>query len=124
VPLLALAWSQPNQFAGGFDLMSLSHLGWLGMLALILGSTLLAFFLQVRAQKILQPTVASIFFLLESPLGLAFGFLLLNETLKPLQFAGAALIFFSCVIVALRPEKKEHSLSAKQTVKQKFLSLF
>jgi drug/metabolite transporter (DMT)-like permease len=106
VPLMTLAWSNPKIFTGSFNLLDLSNLGWIGLMALILGSTLLAFFLQIRAQKILHPTIASIFFLLESPLGLAFGFLLLQETLQPLQFVGAALIFVSCSLVSLWPEKK------------------
>jgi drug/metabolite transporter (DMT)-like permease len=64
----------------------------LGVLSLCIGSSLLAFFLQVRAQKHLSNSTASMVSLLESPFAAAFGVMLLSETLGPLQVLGAMLI--------------------------------
>lgn len=74
--------------------------------SLSLGSTLLAFALQVRAQRILSPTVSSLLFLLESPMALMFSFLLLDERLKGTQWIGAAIIMLSAVL-AVRLEQKQ-----------------
>lgn len=68
-----------------------------GVFSLAFGSTVLAFALQVKAQARLSPTVASLLCLLESPFAMIFAILLLNESLGPLEAAGAALIFFSAV---------------------------
>jgi drug/metabolite transporter (DMT)-like permease len=65
------------------------------MFSLAFGSTVLAFFLQVKAQAFLSPTVASLLCLLESPFAMIFAAALLGETLGPLEGAGAALIFVS-----------------------------
>ncbi len=64
---------------------------------LIFGSTLFAFALQIKSQKVLSPHVAGLLFLLESPFALLFGFLLLNERLNSNQFKG----IFILVIASL-----------------------
>lgn len=79
------------------DLSLLDTKAWLGMMSLTLGSSLLAFYLQLKAQERLSPAVASVLFLLESPFTLILAFLFLNETLNFTQAAGAALIFATCV---------------------------
>jgi drug/metabolite transporter (DMT)-like permease len=68
-----------------------------GLGSLAIGSTVIAFYLQVRAQAHLSATVSSLFFLLESPFALLFAVLLLGESLGPLESMGAALIFLSAV---------------------------
>ena len=68
---------------------------WAGIISLSLGSTVLAFFLQVRSQSKLSATVSSLIFLLESPLALMFAVVLLGQSLNALESVGAALIFFS-----------------------------
>jgi drug/metabolite transporter (DMT)-like permease len=68
-----------------------------GMLMLIFGSSLLAFWLQVRAQDKINPSLASIMFLLESPFSFLFAFMLLGERLSWLQALGCLIIFISCV---------------------------
>ena len=73
----------------------------IGLLTLAFGSTVIAFYLQVRAQAHLSATVSSLFFLLESPYALLFAMLLLGETLGWLEAWGAALIFFSAVAANL-----------------------
>ncbi|MBS1971817.1 MAG: DMT family transporter [Bdellovibrionales bacterium] len=67
----------------------------LGILSLIFGSSLLAFFLQVRAQRHLPNSMASMVSLLESPFAAGFGILLLAETLGSVQISGAVLILLS-----------------------------
>lgn len=66
-----------------------------GLLALSLGSSLVAFALQVKAQKILSPSFASLLFLLESPFATLFGLWLLGESLNGFQWTGAALILLA-----------------------------
>lgn len=67
-----------------------------GMVSLMLGSTLLAFFLQIRSQRFLAPTIVSMLFLLEAPFSAFFGFLVLGESLGIAQFLGAGLILVAC----------------------------
>jgi len=74
---------------------------WVGLLSLALGSTLIAFYLQVRAQKVLSSTVSSLFFLLESPFALLFAYLFLNERLGAQQGVGAVLIMISAFMATL-----------------------
>ena len=64
----------------------------MGLLMLGIGSTLIAFYLQIKAQKVLSSTVSSLFFLLESPFALLFAFFLLGESLNMKQGIGALLI--------------------------------
>ncbi len=68
-----------------------------GVASLAFCSTVLAFFLQVKAQASLSPTVSSLLCLLESPFSMIFAIALLNESLGPLEAVGAALIFLSAV---------------------------
>ena len=66
-----------------------------GVFSLTFGSTLIAFFLQVKAQKTLSASLASLIFLLESPFASFFAFLLLGEKITMLQTLGGGLIFLS-----------------------------
>lgn len=84
-----------------WNLMALDSLGWIGMVSLTFGSSLIAFFLQVRAQRVLSPSTASLLFLLESPVSCFFAFSLLGERLSSLQFFGAFLILLSCILISL-----------------------
>jgi drug/metabolite transporter (DMT)-like permease len=54
---------------------------------------LFAFFLQIKAQKVLSPSLSSIIFLLESPFASLFAFLLLGDRMTPLQALGGVMIF-------------------------------
>lgn len=73
-------------------------LAWAGILFLIFGSTMIGFLVQVRAQRVLPGSTASMFFLLESPFAAIFGYLLLGEKLSPLQWCGALLILSAAAI--------------------------
>ncbi len=68
-----------------------------GMLELIFGSTMIAFSLQVRAQKKLSPSVSSLIFLLESPFAAIFGFLVLNENPTLQTLIGATIILAALI---------------------------
>ncbi len=76
-----------------------NNLAQFGVFFMAIGSSLLAFTAQVRAQQVLSSTTASMLFLLESPFALLFGFFLLSETLNAYQLCGAVLILISSVLV-------------------------
>ncbi len=76
------------------------HADWralVGVVSLTLGSTLFAFFLQVRAQKTLPASIASLLCLLESPFASLFAFFLIDEKITGLQLVGGFLIFLSAL---------------------------
>jgi drug/metabolite transporter (DMT)-like permease len=81
---------------------SLTDLSLVGLFSLTFGSTLIAFAFQVKAQKILSPSVVSLLFLLEAPFATFFGLLFLGEELRSDQWLGAALILSTSVVVSLR----------------------
>ncbi len=87
---------------------------WMGILALALGSSLIAFYLQVRAQKILSDSTASMIFLLESPFAALFGFLILSERLSLFQASGAALIIVASVLQILSERDTKTTVKIKQ----------
>jgi drug/metabolite transporter (DMT)-like permease len=68
---------------------------WLGIAYLSLVSTLVAFLLQVRAQRVLSPSLSSMLFLLESPFGALFAYAVLGERLLPGQWLGAGIILIA-----------------------------
>lgn len=107
IPLLfmqdTIAWKVTNPHA------------WMGVLALGLGSSVIAFYLQVRTQRILSDTTASMLFLLESPFAAIFGFLLLNERLTVFQTSGAVIIMIASILQILwDPSSKTTGTQPKQ----------
>lgn len=80
-------------FRASFDKYSI-----FGLISLTLGSTLLAFYLQVRAQKVLSASTCSLLLLLESPFACLFAILLLHESMSLSQGIGAFLILSSAMI--------------------------
>lgn len=100
LPTLALALAiEPGAFGKPWHFVELAlsnaSNSWLplaGFISLAIFSTLIGFALQIRAQRALSPTTASLLFLLESPFAALFAMLLLGETLGPSQLAGGALI--------------------------------
>ncbi len=79
-----------------------------GFIWLLVGSTIIAFLIQIRAQKVISASVASLLFLLESPFAALFAFFLLGEVLSLSQWLGACLILISACGVVM--------LSRKQTL--------
>ncbi len=67
----------------------------LGLLYLALGSSIVAFTIQVRAQRVLSDQTATQLFLLEAPFSFCFAYLLLSEKLSVIQFTGALVILLS-----------------------------
>ncbi len=72
-----------------------------GLFSLGVASSVIAFYLQIRSQRILSDATASMLFLLESPFAALFGFLLLSERLLPLQLAGALIILIASSLQVL-----------------------
>lgn len=98
LPLLALPdTSAPPGTATGAS----GWLPWIGVLCLGMGSSVIAFSLQIRSQKVLSDATASMLFLLESPFAALFGFLILNERLTPFQSGGALLILAASLLQIL-----------------------
>lgn len=81
----------------------------LSVIGLAILVTLGAFYLQVRAQKVLSTTTASMLCLLEAPYSFLFASALLNEKLTPIQLAGAILILgiSALTIYVERPKNAE-----------------
>ncbi len=81
-----------------------------GFCSLLFGSTLIAFFIQIRAQKVLSASTASLLCLLESPFAGLFAYWFLNERLGSSQWSGAVLIIFSaCFTIFLENRKSRVS---------------
>lgn len=85
-----------KELSASQELFGLNSIG--SVLFLILGPTTLAFSIQIRAQKVLSPHLASILFLLESPFAFLFAVLFLKESLSLLQLMGCGLIIVSGAI--------------------------
>lgn len=80
---------------------------WIGVLCLGIGSSIIAFYLQIRTQKVLSDTTASMLFLLESPFAAIFGYIILSERLTLFQMSGAFMILVASVIqILLEPASK------------------
>ncbi|MNL32952.1 EamA-like transporter family protein [compost metagenome] len=72
-----------------------------GIFSLGIASSVIAFYLQIRSQKVLSDTTASMLFLLESPFAAVFGFFILQEQLRPVQIGGAVIILLASVMQIL-----------------------
>ncbi len=70
-------------------------LPWFGILSLAIGSSLIGFYIQVRTQRVLSNTTASMLFLLESPFAFLFGSLFLTESLNLRQMTGALIVILA-----------------------------
>lgn len=81
----------------------------IGLVSLVFGSTVLAFFLQLRAQSVLSPSLTSLICLLESPLALLFALVLLSQPTGLWALAGAAMIFFSAFGATLTESRMKKS---------------
>jgi drug/metabolite transporter (DMT)-like permease len=87
VPILPfLVWNQEFQ-RNEMDMKAV-----VGIFILAAACSVIAFSFQIRAQKVLSDTTASMLFLLESPFAFLFAFLLLGDRLNGFQSLGAFLI--------------------------------
>ena len=80
-----------------FPSLPWSPLSIAGLLILACASTLLAFLIQVRSQRVLPSSVVSMMFLLESPFAALFAFFLFHETMSPSMWLGAFCILTAAV---------------------------
>lgn len=80
----------------------------LSMIGLALLVSVLAFYLQVRAQRTLSTTTSSMLCLLEGPFAFIFAAYFLSERLAPVQFFGAFVILLSCVLSVFMDRPKGH----------------
>lgn len=87
-----------------YSMRSQNLLPWVGLLCTAIGSSIVGFMIQIRAQKVLSETTAAQMFLLESPFALLFGFLFLGERIGTQQMLGAGLILLSSYLT-LKTEK-------------------
>jgi len=72
-----------------------------GIIFLAIVSSLLAFSIQMIAQKKIPSHIAGIIFLLESPFAALFGYVFLNEKLTFLNIMGAIFIVISVVLIPI-----------------------
>lgn len=70
---------------------------WQGVLFLGFFSSVIAFGLQIRAQKRLSAATASMIYLLESPIAMFLGVWVMDESVSAVQIAGAALMMAASV---------------------------
>ncbi len=87
------------------QLSQVSSRAWFGLFALVCGSSMIAFTLQIKAQRVLAPATASMIFLLESPFAAFFAILLLSEKMSAYQALGAGLIFLAATLTSLNEGK-------------------
>jgi drug/metabolite transporter (DMT)-like permease len=80
---------------------------WGAVLALAFFVSLFAFFMQVRAQRVLSTTTSSMLCLLEGPFAFIFGAFFLEESLNGLQALGAVIILSSCAFSVFLDRPKD-----------------
>ncbi len=86
-----------------------SWLSIMSILGLALFVSMVAFYLQVRAQKVLTAATASMLCLLEAPFAFLFALFLLNESLNLIQSIGALIILLSSALSVIieRPKNRK-----------------
>jgi len=72
-----------------------------------IGSSAVAFTLQLAAQKYLHPVTASLLMSLESVFATIGGWIFLHETLTPRELAGCAVIFAAVLLAQLPPPRRK-----------------
>jgi drug/metabolite transporter (DMT)-like permease len=116
--LLALVVKGPVHLHPLLDFKSHTFLG---LMFLSLISSLIAFSIQVVAQKRIPSHIAGLIFLLESPFAALFGYLIFHEKLNMMSCIGAGLILLSVVLVPVlgrevtTPIKEGHPKKTKKT---------
>ena len=79
----------------------------IGILSLTFGTTLLAFYFQMRAQRYVSSSTASLLFLLESPMAAVFSFYFIGEHLQGWQLVGCVIVVLSAIGVIFTARSKE-----------------
>lgn len=89
-----------------FPSLGAPPIAWAGVAYLTVISTMIAFLIQIRAQRLLAPVTASLLFLLESPFSAVFARYFLGDHLLPSQWLGGGLILVSATLCIVRPEPR------------------
>ena len=101
--ILALIFDSPIAFPAAISVLP-------ALLFLGIGSSGIAYTLQIVAQKDINPTVASIIFSLESVFGVVGGAMFLGETMTTREYIGCAIVLFAVIL---------SQLDFKQIIKKK-----
>ena len=101
--ILALIFDSPITFPAAISVLP-------ALLFLGIGSSGIAYTLQIVAQKDINPTVASIIFSLESVFGVVGGAMFLGETMTGREYIGCAIVLFAVIL---------SQLDFKQIIKKK-----
>ncbi len=105
--IMPAVFLMPNIQIGPINPQSLA-----GLFVLAAACSVLAFYLQVRAQKVLSDTTASMLFLLESPYAFFFAYVLMGDRLSGWQACGALVILgaaFGTVVLENAQTSKKQS---------------
>ena len=96
----ALIYEGPVSLAPLYSSQALQlHSALSGFIILSVFSSIIAFSLQVYAQKGIAPHIVSLIFLMESIFATLFGYLFFNEVLSPLAISGCALVLMSVALI-------------------------
>lgn len=80
---------------------------WTAIATTAILATVVAFFLQTAAQRIIPPARTAVILTMESPMAALFGFLMLDERLSARGWTGAALILGGILVAELVAPKKK-----------------
>ena len=86
------------------------------LLFLGIGSSGIAYTLQIVGQKETEPAVASIILSLESVFGVVGASFVLGEKMSGREYLGCAIVFFAVLIAQLEPQMLQKWLKAKEKV--------
>ncbi|MBG59938.1 MAG: hypothetical protein CMJ16_05710 [Peredibacter sp.] len=90
-----------------FMMGAVSDQAFWGLLFMGVFSTALAFFLQMRSQKFIEPHIVALVFLMESPLGAAMGWFVLDEGIGFKGLIGCTITLFAVAMIALEKPFQE-----------------
>lgn len=99
-------------FMHGYDLLS-----WAGFMFIALGSTLLAYVCYFRSLTLIKPSRVAIISTSETVVAALSAWVMLGESLVPVQFLGAALIILSVFMVQVRQKTEiDRGITGEQAV--------
>ncbi len=91
---------------------ALDAAAWASVLYLAVGSSFLAFQLQLFGQRHVSPAAAGVLMLLETPIGVGSAVLLLGERMTTLQWAGAACAVTAVLLAVLAEHRQQGGAAA------------
>ncbi|MCO4755723.1 MAG: DMT family transporter, partial [Bacteriovoracaceae bacterium] len=91
----------------------------LGLIFMGIFSTAVAFFLQLRSQKLIEPHIVALVFLMESPLGAALGWIMLDEAMGMQAIIGCSVTLFAVGMIALEKPFQEVFANVLESYEQR-----